>query len=108
VKKARVIRIAGRRQRVVRLVFESRRKLERKFPFRPWLLGKTSVRVGGYRRPNNRVESNLTCGGVYCLIDLSILQINIPPLVYITPSQASAVIKATAYSQYLQAVTDIL
>jgi hypothetical protein len=95
VEKTGVIRIAGGRQRVVRTVLEGRRKLEREFPFRPGLLEKTSVGVQGHRRPNYRVESNLT--GVYWLVDWSVFQINIPPLVHITSSQASAIIKAATY-----------
>jgi len=45
VEKARVFRIARRRQCVIRVVLEGWRKLERLFPFRPRLLEKTNVRV---------------------------------------------------------------
>jgi hypothetical protein len=45
VEKTRVIRITGRRQRVVRVVFKGWRKLEGEFPFRPRLLEKTGVWV---------------------------------------------------------------
>jgi hypothetical protein len=96
-KKTRVIRIAGGRQCRIRVVFEGRRKLEREFPFCPWLLEKTSIRVEGHRRPNNRVESNLT-RGVCCLISFPVLQKDIPPLVYIATPQAGAIIEAAAYS----------
>jgi hypothetical protein len=47
VEKARVFRIAVGRQRVIRAVFKGWRKLEREFPFCPWLLEKASVRVEG-------------------------------------------------------------
>jgi hypothetical protein len=47
VEKARIFRIAVGRQRVIRAVFKGWRKLEREFPFRPWLLKKTSVGVEG-------------------------------------------------------------
>jgi hypothetical protein len=108
VKKAGVFRIAGGWQRVIRAVFKGRRKLKRSFPFRSWLFIKPRVRVEGRRRPDNWVESSRTRGALYRLVDLTVLQIDIPPVIYATPPQARAIIKSTTYSEDLQAVTDIL
>jgi hypothetical protein len=93
---------------VIRAVFKGQRKLERGFPFCPWLFEKTSVRVEGSRRPNNWVESSRTRGAIYCLVNLTVLQIDILPVIYATPAQARAVIKTTTDSEDLQAVTYIL
>ena len=107
-KKAGVFGIAGRRQRVIRTVFKGCRKLEREFPFRPWLFEKTSVRVEGRRGPDNWVESGRTRGEIYRLVYLTVLQIDIPPVIYVTSPQARAIIETTTYSEDLQAVADIL
>jgi hypothetical protein len=106
-KKARVFRIAGGRQRVIRAVFKRRRKSKRGFPFCPWLFQKTSVRIEGCQRPD-WVESSLTRRGIYRLVDLTILQIDVLPVIDATPPQSRTIIEATTYSEDLQAVTDIL
>jgi len=71
-------------QRVIRAVFKRRRKLERGFPFRPWLFRKTSIRIEGCQRPD-WVETSRAWGGIYRLVDLSVLQIYVSPVIYVAP-----------------------